>query len=155
MFATNGKFKQLRLLVCVVLNHIITYLTPSFLLFTHVFGAVAQGAWNEGTAREAQGRAGRTTVAQRGNERRERSERGNGGSETSQRQEGNAGTGTDDELTTAIRDAASHNAARAGLQGDASYRYNWLRYQRFVDEKRRAGVIPPGPKYLTRRNVDY
>ena len=91
MVGTNGKFKKLSSLVCVVLNHIITCLTLSFLLFTHVFGAVAQGSGNE--RREAQGRSGRTTVAQRGNERREgqgsagstteRSERRNGGSETS------------------------------------------------------------------------
>ena len=119
MVGTNGKFKQLRSLVCVVLNHIITHLTLSFLLSTHVFGgeAVAQEAGNE--RREAQERSGRRAVAQRGNECREGqgsagsttelSERGNGGSETSQRQEGNAGT--DDGLTTAIRDAALPNAA--------------------------------------------
>ena len=81
----------------------------------------------------------------------ERSVRSNESNETAT----SGARGTSGGLDAAIRSAASRNAARAGQQADSSYRYNWERYKRFVNKKRAEGVIPAGPKYLTRRNVDF
>ena len=61
----------------------------------------------------------------------------------------------DTTLNEAIDAAVQRNASNAGVTADKTYEYNWKRYKKFVDEKRREGVIPQGGLYLTRRNVDY
>ena len=58
-------------------------------------------------------------------------------------------------LTKAINAARRRNTAAAGTKLDTSYKYNWNRFKRFVDEKRQENVIPRGDKYLTWRNFNY
>ena len=38
---------------------------------------------------------------------------------------------------------------------DQSYKRNWKRYKKFINDKRQLTLLPNGPLYLTRDNVDY
>ena len=58
-------------------------------------------------------------------------------------------------LTEAINAARRRNAAATGTKSDTSYKYNWNHFKQFVDKKRQENIIPPGYKYLKRRNVNY
>ena len=58
-------------------------------------------------------------------------------------------------LDNVISAARKRNAAAAGDKSNLWYQYNWNHFKRFADQKRQEGIIPPGDKYLARRNVDF
>ena len=46
------------------------------------------------------------------------------------------------------------NTAHAIVVKDRTYVSEWRRYKEWVVDERAAGIIPDGPKFLTRENVD-
>ena len=54
----------------------------------------------------------------------------------------------------ALNSGAEINANRRIASVDTSYVWEWRKYKEWVTDKRRAGVIPPGNKFITRDAVD-